>query len=85
MRLHTSRPAGSGRAVLAYDAVRAVATGLEALGPLGGQDLDDRLPDTRRLRNAVAGADFDQGSARDVARSGVNVRLFARLCRRTSA
>ena len=47
------------RAVLAYDAVRAVATGLEALGPLGGQDLDDRLPATRRrLRNAVAAADF---------------------------
>jgi len=52
------QPAHGCRAALAYDAVRAVAAGLGALGPLGDGDLGDRLPATRRrLRDAVAAAD----------------------------
>jgi branched-chain amino acid transport system substrate-binding protein len=47
------------RAVLAYDAVHAVAAGLETLGPLGERDLGPALPETRRrLRDAVASDDF---------------------------
>jgi len=47
------------RAALAYDAVRAVAAGLHALGPLADEDLEDRLSATRqRLRAGVAAADF---------------------------
>jgi branched-chain amino acid transport system substrate-binding protein len=47
------------RAALAYDAVRAVAAGLGALGPLAEGDLDAGLAVTRRrLRDAVAAADF---------------------------
>jgi branched-chain amino acid transport system substrate-binding protein len=47
------------RAALAYDAVQAVAQGLRALGPIGDAELEEGLPATRRrLRDAVAGADF---------------------------
>jgi branched-chain amino acid transport system substrate-binding protein len=47
------------RAALAYDAVQAVATGLRSLGRLEAADLRDRLSSTRRrLRDAVAAADF---------------------------
>jgi branched-chain amino acid transport system substrate-binding protein len=47
------------RAALAYDAVRAVAFGLQALGHLEDGDLEERLVTTRRrLRDAVAAADF---------------------------
>jgi branched-chain amino acid transport system substrate-binding protein len=43
------------RAVLAYDAVQAVAAALEALGPLGEDDLGAGLPQTRRrLRDALS-------------------------------
>lgn len=45
------------RAVLAHDAVRAIAAGLTALGRLGSEDLQEGLPATRsRLRDAVARA-----------------------------
>jgi branched-chain amino acid transport system substrate-binding protein len=47
------------RAALAYDALRAVAAGLEAMGPLGDDDLSARVdPTRRRLRQAVADVDF---------------------------
>jgi branched-chain amino acid transport system substrate-binding protein len=47
------------RAALAYDAALAVAEGLRALGRLDREDLGDRLSQTRRrLRDAVAAADF---------------------------
>jgi branched-chain amino acid transport system substrate-binding protein len=53
------QPTHGCRAALAYDAVRAVAAGLDALGRLEGADLAERLPETRRrLRRALAGADF---------------------------
>jgi len=48
------------RAVLAYDAVLAIATGLRALGPLPPEALGRDLAATRRrLRDAVARADVD--------------------------
>ncbi len=47
------------RAALAYDAVRAIATGVGALGRLEAADLDGGLATTRlRLRDSVAAADF---------------------------
>jgi branched-chain amino acid transport system substrate-binding protein len=53
------QPTQGCRAVLADDAVRAVAQGLLALGPLGDEDLGERLGATRRrLRDAVSAADF---------------------------
>ena len=43
------------RAILAYDAVRAVAAALAGLGPLDDEDLDAGLPATRtRLRESLA-------------------------------
>jgi len=53
------RPAHGCRAALAYDALRAVATGLRALGPLTEEALAQHLAETRRrLRRTVAAADF---------------------------
>jgi branched-chain amino acid transport system substrate-binding protein len=53
------QPTQGCRAALAYDAVGAVAAGLQRLGPLAPADLEDGLPATRRrLRDAVAAADF---------------------------
>src|SRR5262249_57364265 len=53
------------RAVLAYDAVRAISAGLAALGPLTEVDLGLGLRGTRhRLRDAVAAADFKGLSGR---------------------
>jgi branched-chain amino acid transport system substrate-binding protein len=53
------------RAVLAYDAVLAIATGLRALGPLPPQALGRDLAATRRrLRDAVARADVDGATGR---------------------
>jgi branched-chain amino acid transport system substrate-binding protein len=47
------------RAALGYDALGAVADGLGRLGPLADADLAERVAQTRRrLRGAVAGADF---------------------------
>ena len=47
------------RAVLAYDAVLAVATALERLGPLGEADLTSGLSSTReRLRETLTRVDF---------------------------
>ena len=44
------------RAVLAYDAVQAVAAALRALGPLSDADLKEGLPRTRdRVRDALEG------------------------------
>jgi len=48
------------RAILAYDAVRAVAAGLTSLGPLEDDALEEDLPETRRrLRDAVAGVEAE--------------------------
>jgi branched-chain amino acid transport system substrate-binding protein len=53
------QPTQGCRAALAYDAVRAVGAGLQALGPLGDEDLESALPGSRRrLRDALANADF---------------------------
>jgi branched-chain amino acid transport system substrate-binding protein len=53
------QPTQGCRAALAYDAVSAVARGVEKLGALADADLGERLHDTRRrLRDAVAAADF---------------------------
>ena len=53
------QPTQGCRAALAYDAVRAVVFGLQALGRLEDADLNERLATTRRrLRDAVAAADF---------------------------
>jgi branched-chain amino acid transport system substrate-binding protein len=53
------QPTQGCRAALAYDAVGAIAAGLHALGPLHPDDLEARLVSTRRrLRDAVAAADF---------------------------
>jgi branched-chain amino acid transport system substrate-binding protein len=53
------QPTQGCRAALGDDAVRAVAAGLFALGPLKDADLGEGLPATRRrLRDAVASADF---------------------------
>jgi branched-chain amino acid transport system substrate-binding protein len=53
------QPTQGCRAALAYDAVRAFAAGLQALGPLGEAALQADLGATRRrLRDAVAAADF---------------------------
>jgi branched-chain amino acid transport system substrate-binding protein len=53
------QPTQGCRAALGDDAVRAVAAGLDALGPLRDADLGEGLPATRRrLRDAVASADF---------------------------
>ncbi len=50
-----SEPPGC-RAVLAYDTVRVIASGLRRLGPLSAEDLGPQLGRTRRrLREAVAG------------------------------
>ena len=55
----SARPTQGCRAALAYDAVRAIAAGLGSLGRLDSGDLEARLPATRRrLRDAVAAADF---------------------------
>ena len=51
------QPAQGCRAALAYDAARAVAAGLEALGPL--RDPGSHLADTRqKLRDAMGALDF---------------------------
>ena len=48
------------RAILAYDAVQAVAAALRALPPLSDADLTDGLDRTRdRLRNALAAVSFE--------------------------
>ena len=48
------------RAILAYDAVRVIATGLRRLGPLSAEDLGPRLTRTRRrLRDEVARGQVD--------------------------
>jgi branched-chain amino acid transport system substrate-binding protein len=48
------------RAILAYDALRAVVAGLEGLGPLEDAALEDGLPETRRrLRDAVADVEVE--------------------------
>jgi branched-chain amino acid transport system substrate-binding protein len=53
------QPTHGCRAALAYDAVRAVVVGLQALGPLGNQDLESALSvSRRRLRDALAKTDF---------------------------
>lgn len=47
------------RAALAYDAVRAVVAGLQAVGPLSTEDLESGLPASRRrLRDALVKVDF---------------------------
>jgi branched-chain amino acid transport system substrate-binding protein len=47
------------RAILAYDAVQAVAAALQALGPLGEDDLGEGLGRTRRrLRDALSTVSF---------------------------
>ncbi len=54
-----SEPAGC-RAILAYDAVRVIAAGLGALGPLADEALGPGLAATRRrLRDAVARDEVD--------------------------
>jgi len=58
-RVEFGQPIQGCRAALAYDAVEAIATGLGSLGRIGAEDLGDRLSQTRRrLRDAVAAADF---------------------------
>jgi branched-chain amino acid transport system substrate-binding protein len=53
------------RAILAYDAALAIATGLRALGPLPPEALGRDLAETRRrLRDAVARADVDGATGR---------------------
>jgi branched-chain amino acid transport system substrate-binding protein len=53
------QPTQGCRAALAYDAMRAVAMGIEAAGPLSGEDLEARLPASRRrVRDALALVDF---------------------------
>jgi branched-chain amino acid transport system substrate-binding protein len=53
------QPSQGCRAALAYDAVRAVAKGIEAAGPLSGEDLEARLPASRRrVRDALTLVDF---------------------------
>jgi branched-chain amino acid transport system substrate-binding protein len=53
------QPTHGCRAALAYDAVRAVAFGLEALGPVSDSDLGAGLPvSRRRVRDALAKVDF---------------------------
>jgi branched-chain amino acid transport system substrate-binding protein len=53
------RPAHGCRAVLGYDALGAVAAGLRALGPLSDAAVGGpAAPIRRRLRDAVAAADF---------------------------
>jgi branched-chain amino acid transport system substrate-binding protein len=53
------QPTQGCRAALAYDAVKAIATGLQSLGRLRPEDLEAQLTTTRqRLRDAVAVADF---------------------------
>jgi len=52
------QPTQGCRAALAYDALRTVAAGLEAVGPVGDDELRDRRGAVRgRLRDAVAAAD----------------------------
>ncbi len=58
-RQEFGREAQGCRAALAYDAVEALAVALRALGPLTDAQLGGDLADTRRrLRDALAGADF---------------------------
>jgi branched-chain amino acid transport system substrate-binding protein len=53
------QPTHGCRAALAYDAVRAVATSLDALGPISNEDLEARLSTSRRrVRDALAAVDF---------------------------
>jgi branched-chain amino acid transport system substrate-binding protein len=54
-RVRFRQDADGCRAVLAYDAVRALAAALQSLGPLASDDLAGRLAETReRLRAALA-------------------------------
>jgi branched-chain amino acid transport system substrate-binding protein len=53
------QPTQGCRAALAYDAVQAIAVALQSLGRLAPEDLETKVAATRRrLRDAVASADF---------------------------